>query len=156
KIRSILGKVSREISTVASLLERVAGKMFEDPTYRSVKGEGKKPAVWSVSRNRTALPAIAKSVPAVKADAATTLFKVDCSEIAWPVLDSGIDGDHPAFLKANGDGQRVIRSFDFRNFRKIVSLSNLKSQALQKNLAELMRDQDRLMNPPGDPKGALE
>ena len=36
-----------------------------------------------------ALPALEKSVPAVKADAARELFKVKCNEITWAVIDSG-------------------------------------------------------------------
>ena len=37
----------------------------------------KEPLVWQVSLNRKTLPALEKSVPAVKADAATTLFSVN-------------------------------------------------------------------------------
>ena len=69
--------------------------------------------------------AVARSVPAVKADAARTLFAVKCSEIAWAVIDSGIQGDHAAFKVADGKS-RVKASFDFSNFRKIVSLDNLR------------------------------
>ncbi|MGH7340844.1 MAG: S8 family peptidase, partial [Candidatus Rokuibacteriota bacterium] len=78
------------------------------------------PLVWQVSLNRTATPALTKSVPSVKADAARTLFKVRCREIGWAVIDSGLDGGHPAF---NGDdgATRVRRCFDFTAVRKIIS-----------------------------------
>jgi serine protease AprX len=97
-------------------------------------GEENEPLVWQVSLNRTANPALAKSIPAVKADAAKTLFKVDTSKITWAVLDSGIDGDHPAFKNADTQSLRIKRSFDFGNFRKIVSLSNQKPSIRTQNL----------------------
>ncbi|HET7287873.1 MAG TPA: S8 family serine peptidase, partial [Pyrinomonadaceae bacterium] len=80
------------------------------------------PQIWQVSLNRKALPAVDRSVPAVKGDAARTLFSVKCDKITWAVLDSGIDGSHPAF---NGSsGSRVVKAFDFSNIREIVSLDN--------------------------------
>ncbi len=95
--------------------------------------------VWQVSLNRTANPALAKSVPAVKADAAKFLFKVDTSSITWAVIDSGIDGSHPAFRKADLKGIRVKRSFDFRNFRQIVSLSNTNESLRKANVGEILQ-----------------
>ena len=81
--------------------------------------------IFQVSLNRTATMALARSVPAVKADAARTLFSVNCSEIAWAVIDSGIQGNHPSFKDAAGNS-RVKSSFDFSNIRKIISLDNLR------------------------------
>ena len=129
---------------IASLLLDLGSKMLADP--------GREPLVWQVSLNRKALPAISKSIPAVKADAAHTLFKVNCSEIAWAVIDSGVDGAHPAF------GDRVKRSFDFKNFRKIVSLSNLKKALRAKTLEELQKDENwsNLKEPPTTPDEDLE
>lgn len=98
-----------------------------------------KKLVFQISLNRKALPAIARSVPAVKGDAATTLFSVNCSEIGWAVVDSGIDSTHPAFLDAQGNS-RVIRSYDFTNFRRIVSLSNSDPAFRKKNLRELAKN----------------
>jgi serine protease AprX len=129
---------------IAPLLIELGGNMLSDPA--------REPLVWQVSLNRQALPAITRSIPAVKADAAHTLFKVDCREIAWAVIDSGIDGTHPAF------GGRVKRSFDFKNFRKIVSLSNLKPGVRSSNIAELQADASwaALKNPPTDPDADLK
>jgi hypothetical protein len=129
---------------IASLLMELGGKMLAD--------QEREPLVWQVSLNRQALPAISRSIPAVKADAAHTLFKVNCSEIAWAVIDSGIDGAHPAF------GDRVKRSFDFKNFRKIVSLSNLKKGLRTKTLEELQKDENwsNLKEPPTTPDEDLE
>jgi hypothetical protein len=82
------------------------------------------PQVWQISLNRKAMPALERSVPAVKGDAARTLFKVKCGDIGWAVVDSGVDSSHPAFKDAKG-ASRVVKSFDFANIRKIVSLDNL-------------------------------
>jgi len=88
------------------------------------------PAIWQVSLNRPAMPALDRSVPAVKGDAARTLFKVKCDEIVWAVVDSGIDGGHEVFRSTDKTSglpmSRVVRSFDFSNIRRIVSLDNLR------------------------------
>ncbi|HKG61825.1 MAG TPA: S8 family peptidase [Pyrinomonadaceae bacterium] len=81
------------------------------------------PQIWQISLNRKALPALDRSVPSVKGDAARTLFNVNCRKINWAVFDSGIDGSHPVFNDNNGDS-RIIKSFDFSNIREIVSLDN--------------------------------
>ena len=81
------------------------------------------PLIWQISLNRKALPALEKSVPSVKGDAARTLFNVNCSRINWAVLDSGIDGNHPVFNGKDGKS-RIIKAFDFSNIREIVSLDN--------------------------------
>jgi serine protease AprX len=81
-----------------------------------------KPQIWQISLNRKALPALERSVPSVKGDAARTLFNVNCSKITWAVLDSGIHGNHPVFKK--GRESRIIKAYDFSNIREIVSLDN--------------------------------
>lgn len=128
-----------EPAAMAELLLKLVEKMLSDPT--------REPLVWQISLNRAPMPALTRSIPAVKADAAHTLFKVDCSEIAWAVIDSGIDGAHPAF------GSRVKRSFDFKNFRRIVSLSNSKKAVRDINITALKKDPSWavLKNPPQDP-----
>jgi serine protease AprX len=93
------------------------------------------PLVFQVSLNREAAMAVTRSVAAVKADAARTLFSVKCSDIAWAIIDSGIQGDHDALKGADGKS-RVKASFDFSNFRKIVSLDNLRI------LSENAQDED--------------
>ncbi len=93
--------------------------------------------VYQVSLNRMASPAIVRSVPAVKGDAARTLFNVSCKNITWAVIDSGIDGTHPAFMDSQGAGSRVLKSFDFTQFRRIVSFSNTSKAIRKKNLEEL-------------------
>ncbi|HJQ56858.1 MAG TPA: S8 family peptidase [Vineibacter sp.] len=95
--------------------------------------------IWRISLNRTAVPAICDSVLAVKADAAKTLFKVNCERIAWAILDSGIDGSHPALCDAKTREPRVIKSFDFTYFRRIVNLGNSK-RAVRAKAAKLLAD----------------
>ena len=77
------------------------------------------PMVFQISLNRRATPAIDRSVPTVKADAARWLFGVDCSKINWAIIDSGIDSKHPAFKAEQFKG-----TYDFSNYRRIVSLGN--------------------------------
>lgn len=146
QISYILEKI--DLEEVATQLHQLATQMLKDPA--------REPLVWQVSLNRAAMPAITKSIAAVKADAAKTLFKVNCSEIGWAVIDSGIDGDHPAFGPVDANGSRVRRSFDFKNFRKIVNLSNSKGPVRKANLELLMNNNNVLKNPPTDPDSDLE
>ena len=102
-------------------------KIFTEIRHDAKEEEKEKKGaqVWQISLNRRAMPALERSVPAVKADAARTLFKVKCDQIRWAVLDSGIDGTHPALHDEQGKNSRVVQTFDFSNIRKIVSLDNL-------------------------------
>ena len=99
------------------------GKAFESILSPKRSATKLVPQIWQISLNRKALPALERSVPSVKGDAARTLFNVNCSKINWAVLDSGIDGSHPVFNDNNGD-TRIIKAFDFSNIREIVSLDN--------------------------------
>ncbi len=101
--------------------------------------------IWQISLNRIAMPALQKSIPAVKGDAARTLFKVNCENIRWAVLDSGIDGGHPAFElpAANGNRKsRVVEAYDFRNIREIVNLDNANIGDRPGRLKELLANRD--------------
>jgi serine protease AprX len=141
QIASILEQANADLEGMSRLLVDLATRMLAD--------QARGPLVWQVSRNRAAMPAISKSVPAVKADAATTLFKVNCSEIGWAIIDSGIDGAHPAFRDGEGKS-RVKGSFDFKNFRKIVSLSNSRDLIRAKNVRALLEHKETLVNPPSE------
>jgi len=59
--------------------------------------------IHSVSANRRASRTVFGSTLAIKADAARRLFNISCSELAWAVVDSGIDATHPAFRTRNGE-----------------------------------------------------
>jgi serine protease AprX len=93
--------------------------------FAAMASQSAKPLVWTVSLNRRASAALTKSVPAVKADAARTLFTVDCSDIVWAIIDSGIDATHYAFRDRTGKDSRVKKTFDFTRIRDIVTLDNL-------------------------------
>ncbi len=74
--------------------------------------------VHSVSLNREATPTVARSTLAVKADAARRLFDISCADLAWAVVDSGIDAGHPAFRKRKDqedDKDRNLRPQAFRD-----------------------------------------
>jgi serine protease AprX len=103
--------------TVSELLQKM-----------QVKNE---PKVWQISLNRRTAPAIATSVPTVKADAARRLFEIDCCEITWAIVDTGIDADHPAF------GDRIKGTYDFTNYRQIVNVNNDKPDIRKANLKRI-------------------
>ena len=134
QIRQILA--SKITQQVAGQLKSLFEKLHEPAT---------KGLVWTVSLNRRASPALTKSIPAVKADAARTLFTVDCSEIVWAVIDSGIDASHPAFRQWNSPEPRIKRSFDFTTIREIVSLDNLRSERRSERTKRLLTR--KLKNP---------
>ena len=81
--------------------------------------------IFQVTLNREAEAALAESVPAIKADAARSLFSINCRDIGWAVLDSGIDYTHPAFkdhdLKAKRP-HRIKAAYDFRRIRAILGV----------------------------------
>ncbi len=118
-IADALTKIKKPDAIVHTLSEQFS-KILEDID----KGEFPEEAqIWMVSLNRKAMPALGRSVPSVKGDAATTLFSVRCDAIRWAVMDSGIDGTHPVFKDKNGES-RILKAFDFSNIRNIVSLDN--------------------------------
>ena len=115
--RRIVEKLNAtQVGELANRLQRV----FADRAPTS-----KTPLVWTISLNRRGTPAVTRSMPAVKADAARTLFTVNCSELVWAVIDSGIDATHVALQQRDGKASRVKRTFDFTRIRDIVTLDNL-------------------------------
>ena len=126
---------------IVKMLGDVFKKLLDDPDFEPGQSQ---PQIWQVSLNRKAMPALSRSVPSVKGDAARTLFKVNCESIRWAVLDSGIDAKHPAFNNQDGES-RVLKAFDFRNIRKIVSLDNLDTNtpAFKAQLTELREGREK-------------
>lgn len=150
RIKNVIKEAQANLERMSELLKNLLDHIRET-------SNPKDKLIWQVSRNRPAMLAISKSVQSVKADAANSLFKVNCSEITWAIIDSGIDANHPAFLDKDGK-TRVKRSFDFKNFRKIVNLSNSRDLILERNLADLMKDSGNLKNPlpPEEARKALK
>ena len=130
------------VKIATALREVFVSPVFDDPNRLPKKG-----LVWTVSLNRRASPALTRSIPAVKADAARTLFTVDCSQIVWAIVDSGIDATHRAFGDKKRGKSRVKRSFDFTRIREIISLDNLHDEGKREaRIAKLLRPE--LKNPP--------
>lgn len=126
-----------------------------------------------MNRNREADLAVARSVLAVKGDAARRLFDIDCSRLTWAILDSGIDATHPAFIdrkEANKQKaalkkdpklpkktplqlSRVRASYDFTEIRELLdpdadelpprAAKRIKAKKLKKAVIETMRDELR-------------
>ena len=137
-IGDLLGKIKGSVDPTIDAIGQELHQLFEEinqDSQREKEEEKEKPCqgakVWQVSLNRKAMPALEKSVAAVKADAAQTLFSVKCNEIRWAVLDSGIDYTHPALQDELGKNFRVEKTFDFSYIRKIVSLDNQKLSPAQ-------------------------
>ncbi len=113
------------LSQYADVVQRQRPGAQKETPEEEVEG-----TVFQIALNRRASAALDKSIPAVKADAARTLFNVDCSKIVWAVLNSGVSSTHPAFLLENGT-TRVKKTFDFRHIREILSGDQPSAGALQ-------------------------
>jgi hypothetical protein len=153
RIREILKLATAEklAKPLTALFERILRRTSD------ADDEDDAPLVWQISLNRRATPALTRSVPAVKADAARSLFRVNCSRIGWAVIDSGVESGHPAFKDESGQKSRVKKSFDFGNFRRVVSLNNLKPAIRKKNLQFLLeRDNLFRLESESDPESSLE
>ena len=91
--------------------------------YRGIVGivAGDPLPLHSVNRNRPTVQSLYESVNAIKGDAATQLFTTRGGEIAWAVVDSGIDAEHMAFrkmTKAGGRERPVAEAFSAPTSRR--------------------------------------
>jgi serine protease AprX len=130
---------------------------------RDAKRKASSAKVWLVSRNREASTAVWRSTLSVKSDAAQRVFKLDCSNINWAILDSGIDARHPAFWKRatreelrlvnDPAGKRKMRSDEARlawpketrvkgtyDFTRIRQLLNTDGAEIKSRIARLESD----------------
>ncbi len=112
------------------------------------------PLLWRVDRNRPATAAVSRSILAVKADAAVRLFDLNCRELRWAVVDSGIDATHPAFRKRNEKGKlyakpfeagqnrtRIVASYDFTRLRRLLRPdADLRGAKLTRDEKERVKD----------------
>ena len=104
-----------------AMAERTITQLPPAPGNQVIDRRRRYPIV-SVTTNRVAGPAVSRSRQTVKADAAETVFAVDCRSIGWAVVDSGIDAEHAAFAEWDTSvtppsqwfgPSRVVRAFDF-------------------------------------------
>jgi len=91
--------------------------------------------IWRIARNREVF-SLGVSVETIKADAALRVFELDCRAITWAVIDSGIDGSHPAFRDHDGGNFaiRVDKALDFTKLRTIASYDTLSDPQLQNEI----------------------
>src|SRR3954468_11963436 len=89
---------------VAAVAELIADLPPLDDDAPAESGDGspvtadkERARIYSVSLNRQATPTVSRSTLAIKADAARRLFNISCSQLAWAIIDSGVDAHHPAF-----------------------------------------------------------
>ena len=118
-----------------------------------------RPLIWSVSLNRRARSTMWRSRATVKADAAVRVFDVTCHDLAWAVIDSGIDARHVAFRARTPDGARygepfekdkdrtrIVASYDFSVVRRLLSEETLTAttRALGAKAQDVKRLEERL------------
>jgi serine protease AprX len=70
-----------------------------------------KARIYSISLNREVSPTISRSTLAIKADAARLLFNIACGDLAWAIVDSGVDASHPSFRRRSVDGVAAPHPF---------------------------------------------
>jgi subtilisin family serine protease len=87
---------------------------------RPLAGEILRQQVFSVTTCRLAEMAVTQSRATVKADAAVQLFNINCADITWGIVDSGIDATHPAFLSRKTLQSRVTATYDFTWFLDLL------------------------------------
>lgn len=90
----------------------------------------------------------------IKADAATRVFDISCRNVTWAILDTGIDGRHPAFLDHHSDEKRkpsrVTRTFDFTRVDVIRSYDlTIGKPGSPERKAEIQRVVEELCKVPG-------
>jgi len=103
--------------------------------------------IFSVSLNREVNPTVARSVLAVKADAARQLFDISCAKLAWAVIDSGIDATHPAFRARDAAGEPFARPFA-REKGRLVDRTRVE-QTFDFSEIDLLLDPDTSEQPAG-------
>jgi len=107
------------VDAVASLIANLT------PMADSTPGDGgpdtmekEQALVYSVSLNREATPTVSRSTLAIKADAARRLFNISCKELAWGIIDSGVDAKHPAF-RTRHDTEKAKDELDQHPFEQL-------------------------------------
>lgn len=126
---------ARQEESPAELWLRLADVGFELLADLPPPDAGKPAPLWSIALNREAHTALSRSRLSVKADAAQRVFAVDCADVRWAIVDTGIDATHPAFRRRD-DGEallpldeekdfsaatRVLATYDFTLLRPIVA-----------------------------------
>ena len=135
----IVDKGAEAVTAVIARYDHFRAEQLKDESLPDWNG-----VIFQVTLNRDAEPALAESVPAIKADAARSLFSISCRDIGWAVLDSGIDYRHPAFKEHDEKLQarrphRIKAAFDFRRIRAILGVHAEEAVKLTEELAPQSR-----------------
>ena len=140
------GNIARLVDLIAKgWMNLLGGDWNESMTWEQIlankwpsasKAKKGQALIWSINLNRTAFLAIQRSTLSVKADAARLLFDIRCDEIAWAIIDAGIDGTHPALFDwrrhSSGpdpnwskrqllEASRVKETYNFARIRDLLS-----------------------------------
>jgi subtilisin family serine protease len=94
---------SRNVQTLQDIYQRAGRLLWHAvspavPVTDKETAEGATPGIFIISLNRTATQSLYESRATTKADAASRVFDIDTTGIAFAVIDGGIDARHPAFL----------------------------------------------------------
>jgi len=98
-------------------------------------------AIQRIFLDRVAELAVMDAKATIKADAAETLFNVDCGKIAWAVIDSGIDVRHPAFKPGINSNipTRFRGIYDFSEINKIITFDLLDPRGMTAAVASFAK-----------------
>ncbi|HYM98911.1 MAG TPA: S8 family peptidase [Aestuariivirgaceae bacterium] len=115
--------------------------------FKPIPDHDERAEVWKISLNRPTQIALFESRAAIKGDAAQNLFNISTKDLAWAVVDCGIDATHPAFLDRDAPKKkiaaparsRIVKTFDFTFLRMLL--------ALQKNTYRTAGDRVINLNP---------
>lgn len=118
-----------DVKSLAEILDG-APTISVDPGLEEARG---KRSIWQVALNRE-VTQMGRSSETVKADAARRLFKTSARHLTWAVIDSGVDGSHPAFRDhaAGGFETRVTKAYDFTRLRDFAAYDVLLDPAKNK------------------------
>lgn len=146
----------KDLETLWTVYEKIAPKQqsAKDKTIRKAATEDI--SIWAIQVNRLALKQEKKTtskspIPGqsqqaaktIKADAARQLFNISTAHLAWGIIDTGIDAQHPAFrvkpltkAKAKSaknagvdadanDPSRIVATLDFTILQDLLSESTV-------------------------------
>jgi hypothetical protein len=133
-LHGILQRVQRPMTTLFQPVWQQKSYTIEPPP---VEAEEQTQIIERVTRNRTASVAVTRSRTTIKADAVQRLFDASCKDIAWAIVDSGIDATHPAFREppdlpelttdippglVDASQSRIRATYDFTRVRNALAL----------------------------------
>ncbi|MEN8106700.1 MAG: S8 family peptidase [Pseudomonadota bacterium] len=123
---NILHRVQRPMTTTSQTVWQQKSYNAEPPP---IEADEPMRLIERVTKNREASVAVTRSRTTIKADAVQRLFESSCKNIAWAIVDSGIDATHPAFQEPPGppalpeaSQSRIRATYDFTRVREALSL----------------------------------